>query len=76
VVWEEPGVQKLVANREGQLKGGRARLRRENLRARDRWQGDVDDGPMDFRWGPTRTILNDILRGLHGRAGNDGGSDA
>ena len=75
-VWEEPSVQKLVANREGQLKGGRARLRPENLRARDRWQGDVDDGPMDFRWGPTCTILNDILHGLHDGAGNNGASHA
>jgi hypothetical protein len=75
-VWEEPSVQKLVAHREGQLKGGRARLRPENLRARDRWQGDVDGGPMDFRWGPTRTILNDILDGLHDGAGKNGASRA
>ncbi|MGE3108403.1 MAG: DUF6361 family protein [Phycisphaerales bacterium] len=75
-VWDDLSVQKLVVAREGQLKGGRSRLRPENLRARDRWQGDVDGGPMDFRWGQTRTILNDILRGLHGGAANGGGGDA
>lgn len=75
-VWDEPNVQKLVANREWQLKGGRARLRPDNLRARDRWQGDADGGPMDFRWGQTRTILNDILRGLRGDAENGGGNNA
>ncbi|MFO0821179.1 MAG: DUF6361 family protein [Pirellulales bacterium] len=63
-VWNEPAVQKLVTERESQLKGGRARLRPENVRARDRWQGDAGGGPMDFRWSQTRTILNDILRGL------------
>jgi len=60
-VWEDSDVQKLVATRELSLKKQRARLRPENYRGRDRWQGDVTVRPMDYRWGPTRNILNDIL---------------
>lgn len=67
-VWKETVVQKLIEGREGQLKGARARLRPENQRARDRWQGDAEGGPMDFRWGPTRIIVNDIMVGLYGEA--------
>lgn len=65
-VWQDPAVQKLIEGREGQLKGARARLRPDNQRARDRWQGDAEGGPMDYRWGPTRTIVNDIMAALHG----------
>lgn len=63
-VWEDERVGDLIANRERQLKGGRARLLPENLRARDRWQGDPSGGPIDYRWGQSQIILNDILRGL------------
>lgn len=63
-VWDDQRVGQLIATRERQIKGGRARLLPENLRARDRWQGDASGGPIDYRWGQTQVILNDILRGL------------
>lgn len=63
-VWDDGPVGLLIANRERQLKGGRARLLPENMRARDRWEGDASGGPIDYRWGQTQIILNDILRGL------------
>ncbi|HKQ50443.1 MAG TPA: DUF6361 family protein [Phycisphaerae bacterium] len=65
-VWDNAEVRKLIVQREGQLKGGRARLRPENTRARDCWQGDGSGRPMDFRWRQTQIILNDIIRGLRG----------
>ncbi len=74
-VWDDHRVGQLIATRERQLKGGRARLLPENLRARDRWQGDASGGPIDYRWGQTQVIVNDILRGLS--SGQDGSqSDA
>lgn len=74
-VWDDHRVGQLIATRERQLKGGRARLLPENLRARDRWQGDASGGPIDYRWGQTQVILNDILQGLS--SGQDGSqSDA
>jgi hypothetical protein len=71
-VWEDERVGQLITTRERQLKGGRARLLPENLRARDRWQGDASGGPIDYRWGQTQIILNDILRGLS--PGSHGGA--
>jgi hypothetical protein len=68
-VWEDERVGDLIANRERQLKGGRARLLPENLRARDRWQGDPSGSPIDYRWGQSQIILNDILRGLARHSG-------
>ncbi len=71
-VWDNGRDRQLIATRERQLKGGRARLLPENVRARDRWQGDASGGPIDYRWGQTQVILNDILRGLS--PGSDGGA--
>jgi hypothetical protein len=69
-VWNEPKIGALIVKREVQLKGGRARLRAENQRARDRWQGDADAFRIDYRWGRTQVIVNDIVRGLpDGREG-------
>jgi hypothetical protein len=62
----------MIVKRERQLKGGRARLQPDNLRARDRWQGDAGGGPMDYRWRSTQVIINDIVRGI---AGSKGGED-
>jgi hypothetical protein len=56
----------MIVKREGQLKGPRARLVPDNHRARDRWQGDAGGGPMDYRWGSSQIILNDIVRGIAG----------
>jgi hypothetical protein len=61
---ESPEVGALLKSREEQLKGPRARLIRENRRGRDLWQGGADIASMDYRWGQSRVILNDILRGL------------
>jgi hypothetical protein len=69
-VWTDERVQALIVKREGQLKGGRARLQPDNLRARDRWQGDAGGGPMDYRWRSSQIIINDILRGI---ASSNGG---
>jgi hypothetical protein len=80
IVWQDPYVEALITTRERQLKGNRARLLPENLRARDRWLGNAGIAPLDYRWGRTRTIVNDILQGLSDSAGSGrggpGGSDA
>jgi hypothetical protein len=70
-VWSDERVQALIVKREGQLKGGRARLRPDNLRARDLWQGDGGAGPMDYRWGPSQIIINDIVRGIASSKGGE-----
>lgn len=55
----------LVHQREIDLKKGLARL--ENPRALELWTGAAGTGRLDFRWGISRVIVNDILEGL-GRA--------
>ena len=70
-VWTDERVRAMIVKREGQLKGGRARLQPDNLRARDRWQGDAGGGPMDYRWGPSQIIINDIVRGIAGSKGGE-----
>jgi Family of unknown function (DUF6361) len=65
-VWDDPAVHARIVERELQLKGSRARLAPESQRGRDLWQGRVATAPMDYRWGQTKVIVNDILRGLHG----------
>jgi hypothetical protein len=65
-VWNDESVKVMIVKREGQLKGPRARLVPDNHRARDRWQGDAGGGPMDYRWGSSQIILNDIVRGIAG----------
>ena len=61
---ESSEIGTLLRGREEQLKGPRARLVRENRRGRDLWQGDAGVFRMDYRWGQSEVILNDILRGL------------
>jgi hypothetical protein len=58
--------RRLVANREHQLKGSRARLL--NRQALLLWQGDAGSRQIDFRWGVTQEIANDILEGLRSDA--------
>lgn len=71
-IWDDERVRALIVKRESQLKGSLARLLPANLRARDRWQGDAGGGPMDYRWGPTQIIINDIVQGI---ARSDGGAN-
>lgn len=49
---------KLVENRERQIKGGRARF--VNQAALDRWSGASGLGRLDFRWGISRSHLLDL----------------
>src|SRR5262249_24121952 len=63
-VWNDPSVLEAIKKRELQLKGARARLRPDNQRGRDRWQGDADAFRMDYRWRPAQIIVNDIVRGM------------
>jgi len=63
-VWNDPAVQEAIRKRECQLKGGRARLKLENQRGRDRWQGDAEAFRMDYRWRSAQIIVNDIVCGL------------
>ena len=50
----------LVATRERQIKGGRARL--VNQSALDRWSGSSGLGRLDYRWSIAQRHLNDLYR--------------
>jgi len=63
-VLESSEIGALLRAREEQLKGPRARLIHDNRRGRDLWQGTADISSMDYRWGQSQVILNEILRGL------------
>jgi len=52
----------LVTQRERRLKGGRARL--VNRAAREAWKGESGTGRLDYRWGVTRRLLDDLLSAL------------
>lgn len=54
--------RQLIGQREYELKGSRARL--QNRQALMLWQGDAGSRQMDFRWGVSQAIVNDILEGL------------
>jgi hypothetical protein len=58
----------LIRNREQRLKGSRSRL--GNLRALEHWQGAAGLTRLNYRWGVTTRIINDIHAGL-GRGIND-----
>lgn len=52
----------LIRKREQELKGLRARLQsREHLQM---WGGASSVLPLDYRWGITRMIVNDVVKGL------------
>jgi hypothetical protein len=57
-----PEARRCIQEREAALKGGQARL--SNPRALELWQGDSGTAQLDYRWGATRRILQDILAGL------------
>ncbi|MDF1594054.1 MAG: DUF6361 family protein [Desulfobacterales bacterium] len=68
-VFESPGmenllgdrkVQDLIASREFQLKGPRARL--SNRNALNRWRGESGTGRLIYRWGIASVFVSDILK--------------
>lgn len=52
-------LRRLIASRERQLKGGRARL--TNPAALDAWTGSAGFVALDYRWRVARRLLTDIL---------------
>ena len=58
----------LVREREVQLKGGRSRL--TNPRHLELWGGRSGTDRMNYRWGITKVLLQDIFDGL-GRSEDD-----
>lgn len=52
--------RKLIAQREYQIKRGRARL--ANTKALDEWRGDSGMVRLDYRWGVTQRLLTDLYR--------------
>lgn len=61
---DDATARRLVADRELQLKGPRARL--ANPRALDQWRGESGLRRMDFRWAIGTRIVTDIHDGLDG----------
>ena len=61
-VIEDQSLRALIANREQQLKGKRARL--VNTGRLLDWNGRVGVGRMDFRWHRVRQLLLDLQQGL------------
>jgi hypothetical protein len=57
-VADDHGLRTLVATRERQIKGGRARL--VNQSALDRWNGESGLARLDFRWGIASSHLQDL----------------
>lgn len=56
--------RRLVAQRETDVKHGRARLRQGNWKALDAWRGSSGVDRLDFRWSYARRHLQDIYDGL------------
>ena len=54
--------QRLIIQREEQLKHARARL--SNKRPLELWNGASGDAQLDFRWGNASDLLADIHTGL------------
>lgn len=57
-----PDARDLIREREKQLKHALARL--ENPRALELWNGAAGAYQLDYRWGTSQVLLNDILIGL------------
>lgn len=55
---DDPAARRLIATREGAMKGGLARL--HNARSREMWNGDSGSAPLDFRWPVVRRLINDL----------------
>ena len=54
----------MIANREKRLKGALSRL--ANANALRMWGGESAANQLSYRWTQVQTIVNDIVRGLHG----------
>ena len=61
-VADQPEARDLIRERERQLKHALARL--ENPRALELWNGAAGAYRIDYRWGVSQRLLNDILIGL------------
>ena len=61
-VAKDSELRRLIADRERQLKGGRARL--VNMARLLDWNGRVGVGRMDFRWFRVKQLLCDLHQGL------------
>lgn len=59
---ESKAADRLIEQREVQLKGNLARL--ANPSARERWNENSGTRQMDFRWWVTQALLKDIFEGL------------
>lgn len=55
---DSTNAERLIANRERQIKGGRARL--ANQAALDNWSGESGTGRLSYRWQIARTHLADL----------------
>jgi len=62
LVCDSKPARALVTKRERELKRGLARI--GNPRARELWNGDSGSDALEFRWGITQALLNDIFDGL------------
>jgi hypothetical protein len=67
---KDQAAHRLVKEREAHLKGKLSRLNNES--ARKRWQEPSGSGQLDYRWGITQVILNDIFDGLAQVADEEG----
>ncbi|WP_309132560.1 DUF6361 family protein [Brevibacterium sp.] len=57
-VVDSPAARRLIAERERQIKGRRARL--ANAQALETWRGDSGLTPLDYRWRTARQFLSDL----------------
>ena len=65
-IFKSDSATRLVINREFRLKGARSRF--ENPRRLELWGGSSGAGQLDFRWGGSKRIINDIVAGLEREA--------
>lgn len=63
-VADHESARRLLERRELDLKRERARLR--NRRYLEMWSGNSGADPLDFRWGITRQLLEDVFEALRG----------
>ena len=59
---DSPPARSLISDRERRLKKNLARI--GNPRAQELWNGDSGSAQLEFRWGITQRLLQDIFDGL------------